>query len=160
VIRYQTIKVLWRDTIGKHDRRNPLQNACMVPDNEMNQAPAAINSQTLPAKNTFKYHYDFYIQSFKISSLNHVHEYTIYIYEEVDTVSVRSPDCRRSIWQLHSLLHTAEFNLHLTNPLILSHYWKYGVRGLELHFNRVVTLWSVSRRTTLDRRERVISPDG
>ena len=49
----------------------------IVPDNEMNQALAAIPSQTLPVENTLKYYQEFYLQTFKIASLFHLYEYSL-----------------------------------------------------------------------------------
>jgi hypothetical protein len=55
-ISYQAKMVAWQISEGNLDLRSQLYKAHIVPNDEKNQALAAIHSQTLPAKNTLKYY--------------------------------------------------------------------------------------------------------
>ena len=127
----------------------------IVPNNEKNQALAAIHSQTLPAKNTLKYYYEFYL--FTIASLNHLHEYLHYVLEEINTLSICPPEGHRNFQQSRYIPQRGRFNPHLTNTFILSNYTRYRIQSTPTHHNRVVTLQTIFWWTTLDRRGRVVS---
>lgn len=54
--------IVWcQKSESKLDLRSRIFNAHIIPGNEMNQALAAIHSQTLQLMNTIKYYYDFYL---------------------------------------------------------------------------------------------------
>jgi len=61
----------------------------IVPNNEKNQAPAAIHSQTLQARNTLKYYQNFYLlKHFNITWLFHLREYWLYVLVQSDSILI------------------------------------------------------------------------
>jgi len=123
----------------------------IVPDNEKNQALAAIYSQTYQAKNTLKYYKDFYLQTFKITSLFHLRHYSLYVFVQVDTVSTRTQSgCHNYQWS-NTILQCAALNPCLPSTFILRSPYRYQVRLWVVHHYRVISLRRILRRATLDR---------
>jgi len=130
----------------------------IVPDNEKNQALAAIHSQTLQAKNTLKYYYDFYLQTtFKFTSWVHLREYSIYVFVQIDTLSIRTLMGGRNYQWSNTILQRAAFNPDLLRTFPLRHDTRYRIPSAPVHHSRVVTLRRVQRRATLDRWGRLVS---
>jgi len=121
----------------------------IVPNNEKNQALAAMHSQTLQVKNALKYYSEFYLKTDTISSLFHLCEYSLYVYEEVITISVHTSAGRQNFRWSRIQLQRAWCNPHLSNPVILGCYRMYRIWGALVHHNQIVPLHWVLRRTTL-----------
>jgi len=130
----------------------------IVPDNEKMQALAAIHSQTLQTNNTLKYYWEFYLhKNFKITSLIHFREYSLYVLNQVDKTSVRTSSGRQNYRRSNTIFQRSAFNTHLPSDFFVHRYFRYRVRRTPVHHNRVVTLRRVFRRVSVDRRGRVVS---
>ena len=96
---------------------------------------------------------------FTITSLFHLRQYSWYVFEHVDKISICPPEDRPNFPQSRLLLQRAGFNPYLSHAFILNTYRGSLLRHTTVHIFRVVTLWSVFRRATLGRRGRVVSSD-
>jgi len=93
-----------------------------VPDNEKNQALAAIHSQTSPAKNTIKYYTEFSLKAFTITSLLQLHEYSLYVYIQTNSFSIRTSTGCRNYQRSNFILRSVAFHPRLLGHFILRSY--------------------------------------
>jgi hypothetical protein len=123
----------------------------IVPNNAKNRALAAIHSQTLPPNITLKYYSQFYLQTIKITSLFRLCEYSFYVFQEINRISVGTSEGVRTLWQSRFLLPQAVFNSRLLHFLLLGSYRRYWIRARPVHHYCVVTLTRICSPATLDR---------
>jgi len=109
----------------------------IVPDNEKNQALAAIHSQTLPAKNTLKYDYKIYL-----------HSQLILYFTFVNTLCIFSKKLTQSQYRHQQVVRTFGDLIVYYNERGLthiSHILSYAmiIKGIGYDVNRYITtvLW-------------------
>ena len=96
-------------------------------------------------------------KTFPITSLNHLHEYALYVFVETNCLSICTPTTRQNYRRPNFILQRAGFNPHLPTPFVLSDYQRYRVRGAQVHHYRTIALRRVVQRMTLDGRGRLVS---
>jgi len=124
----------------------------IIHDNGKNQALAVIHSQTLQVKNTLKYYEEFCRQTLTITSLLHQREHSLYVFEQVNKVSIGTQSGCRSYRRSNYILQRAEFNPHLPRTIILWNYYRYRIQGSLVHHSSIVIVRKILRRATVDGR--------
>lgn len=89
--------------------------------------------------------------NFTITSINHLRDYSLYASEEINSISLGTPEGGWKFQQSHYILPRADCNPHLSNPYILSSYRRGCIRRTEVHQYSVVNLRRIVRTATLQR---------
>jgi len=103
----------------------------------------AIHSQHRSTEKTIlKYYLEFYcITLFTITSLIHLHDQTLYIWSQIDTISIRNYEEHRTLWQSHfatgwsCLTHISAVVLCFAHwnsiGFLVNRYWSTGLLPFE-----------------------------
>ena len=91
------------------------------------------------------------INTFTITSLIHLRDYTSYAWTQVDTISVRTPEERQTFRRSYCSTGRARFNPHLPCGVAFCHQYQYRLPSTSIHIYKVITLRRIFRRLVASR---------
>jgi len=154
-ISYQANYVSWQWSEGKLDLRIRLYKNWYHPRQSKEPSTTSNPQSDITSREYFEILLRI-LSTFTKASLNHLGEYALYVFEQVDTISgwtsTGHKNCRRSYYVIQWL----GMNPHLPSSFEFSNYPRYQIWSSSVHQYRVVTPRGDFRRATLDWRRRVV----
>jgi len=120
-------------------------------DNELNKLKqqSTVNSQNTADDLKILLRILSIINIFIISSIIHLCDYALYAWTLVDTISIRTPQARRTFRRTHCSSGWASFDRHISSGLACCHLYRYRLPWTSIHIYRDISLRRIFRRSVV-----------